>query len=363
MYISNISFGHKHRLKDYYLAGRLPTVKVGIYGGNLTKDNVTIEHIKPVSKGGKTRINNIALATWENNHNRKNVPLISKLKNEDLEKYLAQFVDVKLPNFDGNDYITAVRDTINNILANQTVDVSIIENYFADNKLPAVKYDLYGGLLTPNNVTLDYITPPSKGGKRALENVVLVTSANKQCKKLIPLTERFTSEELEAYLAQFANVKLQNFDGNQYIQGIRKTAAKYLDQQNNKINILKKYFLENKLPGVKLDLYGDLLTLSNVTLEYITPLSKGGKPVLENVALVTEENHSEKQNLQIKDKLTKQDVETYLKQFNLINLPEFNGESYINNFRKNIDKYLPKPKSEPIKNIVKLIDEILTVKD
>ena len=40
----------------------MPSVKYGLYGGELNIDNVSLEHLKPHSWGGKTEWGNLALA-------------------------------------------------------------------------------------------------------------------------------------------------------------------------------------------------------------------------------------------------------------------------------------------------------------
>lgn len=51
------TFGYNHPLKSLYKSGQL-NLKYGFYGGKLTRKNVTLEHLKPHSKGGKTELNN-----------------------------------------------------------------------------------------------------------------------------------------------------------------------------------------------------------------------------------------------------------------------------------------------------------------
>ena len=58
-----VAFCYKNILKTLWLNGELPTVEKGIYGGILKPDIVTLEHIKPKSKGGLTKLDNLALAT------------------------------------------------------------------------------------------------------------------------------------------------------------------------------------------------------------------------------------------------------------------------------------------------------------
>lgn len=105
------SFGYRHELKTHYLKGRIK-VKTGFYGGKLTKDTVTLEHLKPKSKGGKTELSNLVLVTRRNNEKRSNFPLKDFLNKEAMELYLSYFEDVKLPGFDGNKYIDMIRRTV-----------------------------------------------------------------------------------------------------------------------------------------------------------------------------------------------------------------------------------------------------------
>lgn len=105
--ISFISFeGYKNVLKDNWRKGKLPTVVYGIYGGKLTQENLSVEHLKAVSKGGeKYFIGNTALSTIENNNIRSNLPIDMFIKKEDADRYFEQFRDINLPNLNGNNYI------------------------------------------------------------------------------------------------------------------------------------------------------------------------------------------------------------------------------------------------------------------
>ena len=110
--INPIHFGYHSVLKTQWKKGNLPTVKYGIYGGVLTPNNVSLEHIKPISKGGKTKLYNLALATKTNNHTRGNMPIQRFLDSEKFIAYVEQFKDVDLPNFNGKEYIGGLIKTI-----------------------------------------------------------------------------------------------------------------------------------------------------------------------------------------------------------------------------------------------------------
>ena len=61
--ISNITFGYSHPIKTAYKKGLLPTVTKDLFGNELNLKNISIDHILPVSQGGKTRLDNITLMT------------------------------------------------------------------------------------------------------------------------------------------------------------------------------------------------------------------------------------------------------------------------------------------------------------
>ena len=77
---SNVSFGYKSPLKSDFLKGLIP-LKKGAYGGDIRKKNdVTLEHIIPKSKGGKSNINNYLLVNKFFNWKRGSEPLEKHLK-------------------------------------------------------------------------------------------------------------------------------------------------------------------------------------------------------------------------------------------------------------------------------------------
>ena len=111
--------GYNSILKDMYKDGRLPSVKVGLYGGRLSKQTVSLEHIKPASKGGSTTLKNMALATKDNNRLRGNRDINNYLTKAMLYNYLIQFKDLivkyKGKIFNGNKYITNIISTLKKV--------------------------------------------------------------------------------------------------------------------------------------------------------------------------------------------------------------------------------------------------------
>ena len=125
----NISFGYTTTVSKLFKEGKLPSVIKGFYGSELSINPkslklATNEHLKPISKGGKTNLNNIVLATAENNAKRGNEPLSKYFQKDRADKYWEQFRDLiveyqkgnKKKIFDGNQYIEQSKATVKKIL-------------------------------------------------------------------------------------------------------------------------------------------------------------------------------------------------------------------------------------------------------
>lgn len=99
-------------MKTLYKKNKLPSVQYGFYGDKLTKGTVTLEHLRPRSKGGKTELCNLVLASANKNQERGNRPLEEVLNWECVGKYLEQFRNIQVENFNGNKYIEMILRTI-----------------------------------------------------------------------------------------------------------------------------------------------------------------------------------------------------------------------------------------------------------
>ena len=108
------TFGYSHQLKTLYRKGELP-VKYGFYGDKLNKKKISLEHLKPHSKGGKTVLSNLVLASKQKNQARGNADIRKFANKETIIKYLSQFIDVKIKGFDGNKYINGIIKTLTNL--------------------------------------------------------------------------------------------------------------------------------------------------------------------------------------------------------------------------------------------------------
>ncbi len=113
-----ITFGYSNVLKTQYLKGNLKTVKYGFYGDKLSKKTVTLEHLKPKSKGGKSELENFVLASKYRNQLRGNNDIRGYIDKENVLKYLLQFVGVKAENFNGDNYIMMILKTLKKLGVN-----------------------------------------------------------------------------------------------------------------------------------------------------------------------------------------------------------------------------------------------------
>lgn len=111
----NVTFGYSSPLKTMFLKGELP-VKYGFYGDRLNSKNVSLEHLLPRSKGGKTELSNLVLASKEKNQIRGNQPISRYINLEAMQTYINQFKNVKVKDFNGNKYVKDLLQTITRLL-------------------------------------------------------------------------------------------------------------------------------------------------------------------------------------------------------------------------------------------------------
>lgn len=98
---------------------------------------------------------------------------------------------------------------------------------------------------------------------------------------------------------------------------------------------LKKLYKRGKIK-VDIGLYGDKLTLENVTDEHLLPKSFGGTNDLSNIALATRETNCRRGNRPIGFFLTLGMVRNYCKQFQGVKLKDFDGDAYVKAIKKTI---------------------------
>lgn len=117
--ISAITFtGYSSPLKTNWRNGNLPTVKKGFYGDVLTQDNLSLEHLRPHSKGGKTDLANLVLASKSKNRERSNKDINEFINMKTVREYLSQFTNVRIKGFNGNNYIDMILRTLKKLGVN-----------------------------------------------------------------------------------------------------------------------------------------------------------------------------------------------------------------------------------------------------
>jgi hypothetical protein len=112
----NPNFEYSSPLKTLWRKGKLPSVKYGFYGDRLTQRNVSLEHLKAHSKGGKTALDNLVLASKEKNNARGNEAINKFLEVDNMLRYLKQFRDIRIQGFDGNKYIACIVATLEGLI-------------------------------------------------------------------------------------------------------------------------------------------------------------------------------------------------------------------------------------------------------
>ena len=103
--IKPLSFGYKNRLKTEWLKGKLPELKHDFYDGSLLqKDTITLEHLLPKSKGGKTTLYNLVLTSYNNNMRRGNKDIRNFINKEAALQYLDEASKIKTKDINGAEY-------------------------------------------------------------------------------------------------------------------------------------------------------------------------------------------------------------------------------------------------------------------
>lgn len=103
-------------------------------------------------------------------------------------------------------------------------------------------------------------------------------------------------------------------------------------------SVLKTQWQKGNLPSVTRDIYGDLLIKGQETIEHIIPKSKGGKSTLSNYALANAGNNFRRSSFDLGNYVSIDTIKGYLKQFEGVELPDFNGNEYIKNLTRTLKK-------------------------
>lgn len=107
----NPTFQYHSKLMEAYKSGRLK-LKKGAYGGKLTPENASHEHIIPHSKGGADNMTNYIITTKELNHKRDVRPFKEVVQVEPLLEYFDAILNSKCDDFNRVQYIKDIIKTM-----------------------------------------------------------------------------------------------------------------------------------------------------------------------------------------------------------------------------------------------------------
>ena len=102
--LCGMNFEAKSVLKKDFDKGLIP-LKKDITGHKLKRNEVTLDHTIPKSKGGASNIYNYSLMNGLANNKRGNKPIEPFIDLESLIEYIKVMLDVKTPDVDGVDYL------------------------------------------------------------------------------------------------------------------------------------------------------------------------------------------------------------------------------------------------------------------
>lgn len=109
MQVQAVSFGYHNRLKTLWKQGELPTLQHDFYDGSLLNaDTVTLEHLLPKSKGGKTTLTNLVLTSYNNNLRRGNNDICDYINLEAARQYLEEAKKIKCKGINGENYAKSI---------------------------------------------------------------------------------------------------------------------------------------------------------------------------------------------------------------------------------------------------------------
>ena len=109
MQVQAVSFGYKNRLKTAWKNGEIPQLQHDFYDGSLLKkETVTLEHLLPHSKGGKTTLTNLVLTNYSNNIKRGNRDIRDYINIMAAKQYLDEAKKIKCKGINGENYAKSI---------------------------------------------------------------------------------------------------------------------------------------------------------------------------------------------------------------------------------------------------------------
>ena len=106
---NKVNFYYHHRLKTAWKNGEIPQLKHDFYDGSLLQaDTLTLEHLKPHSKGGKTTLTNLVLTNYSNNVKRGNRDIRDYINISAAKQYIEEAKLIKCKGINGENYAKSI---------------------------------------------------------------------------------------------------------------------------------------------------------------------------------------------------------------------------------------------------------------
>lgn len=102
-------------------------------------------------------------------------------------------------------------------------------------------------------------------------------------------------------------------------------------------SVLKTLWKRGQLPTVKRGFYGDILTLSNVSLEHLSPHAHSKRSDLHNLVLASVSKNRHRDSTPLWKIIDMDTATDYLEQFRSVHIAgKFDGADYINMIKKRL---------------------------
>ena len=113
---------------------------------------------------------------------------------------------------------------------------------------------------------------------------------------------------------------------------------------------IKTLWKKGLLPSVTKGLYGDTLTLSNLSQEHLLARSLGGKTYQRNLALASKQANNRRGNRPLHLFLTEKMLDDYCEQWEGVKVGRFDGDKYIRTIKKTVKKIFRMEQENVIEN-------------
>ena len=109
--IQGVSFCRKNIIKTQYQKGNIPLEK-DFFGGELTPETATLDHVLARSKGGRSKTSNYVILNVQNNCKKADKDIFEFATKEATEEYFKAFEGADLGKYTGGQYLKMITKTL-----------------------------------------------------------------------------------------------------------------------------------------------------------------------------------------------------------------------------------------------------------